>query len=184
MSDEDAGRSLERYRDYLSLLARAQLSRRLQSKLAPSDVVQQALLKAHEKRDQFRGQSEAEWAAWLRQILVNTLAAAVRDFGRQQRDIALERSLEAAVTDSSVRLERWLTADQSSPSEQAVRQDELLRLAQAVAQLSEDQRTAVEMRHVQGCSLATSSGHMGRSEASVAGLIRRGLQELREKLNE
>jgi RNA polymerase sigma-70 factor (ECF subfamily) len=184
MAEEEPGRSLEHYRDYLSLLARAQLSPRLQSKLAPSDVVQQALLKAHEKREQFRGQSEAEWAAWLRQILVNTLAEAVRGFGRQQRDVALERSLEGAVADSSARLERWLGADQSSPSQRAVRQEELLQLAQAVAQLPDDQRTALEMRHVQGCSLAAISQHMGRSEASVAGLIRRGLKQLREQLNE
>ncbi len=98
--------------------------------------------------------------------------------------MAIERSLEAAVADSSARLERWLAADQSSPSERAVRQEELLRLAQAVAELPDDQRTAVEMRHVQGCSLAAISRQMGRSEPSVAGLIRRGLKELREKLNE
>jgi RNA polymerase sigma-70 factor, ECF subfamily len=184
MAEEEAGRSLERYRNYLSLLARAQLSPRLQSKLAPSDVVQQALLRAHEKREQFRGQSEAEWAAWLRQILVHTLAEAVRGFGRQQRDVALERSLDAAVTDSSARLEFWLAAEQSSPSERAVRQEELLRLAQAVAQLPDDQRAAVEMRHVQGYCLAEISRHLGRSEASVAGLIRRGLKQLREQLKE
>jgi RNA polymerase sigma-70 factor (ECF subfamily) len=181
---EDQGHSLDRYREYLSLLARAQLSPRLQSKLSPSDVVQQALLKAHEKRGQFRGQSEAEWAAWLRQILVNTLAEAVRGFGRQQRDVAVERSLEAAVADSSARLERWLAADQSSPSQRAIRQEELLRLAQAIAQLPEDQRTALEMRHVQGCSLVAISQHMDRSEASIAGLIRRGLKQLREQLND
>jgi RNA polymerase sigma-70 factor, ECF subfamily len=98
--------------------------------------------------------------------------------------VVLERSLEAAVTDSSARLERWLAADQSSPSQHAVRQEDLLRLGLAVARLPDDQRTALEMRHVQGCSLAAISQHMGRSEASVAGLIRRGLKQLREQLNE
>jgi RNA polymerase sigma-70 factor (ECF subfamily) len=116
--------------------------------------------------------------------LVNTLAEAVRGLGRQQRDVALERSLEAAVADSSARLERWLAADQSSPSQRAIRQEELLRLARAIAQLPEDQRTALEMRHVQGCSLAAISQHMDRSEASIAGLIRRGLKQLREQLND
>jgi RNA polymerase sigma-70 factor (ECF subfamily) len=122
--------------------------------------------------------------AWLRQILVNTLAEAVRGFGRQQRDVALERSLEAAVTDSSARLECWLAAEQSSPSQHVVRQEAMLRLAGALARLPDDQRSALEMRHVQGCSLADISQLMGRSEASVAGLLRRGLKELREQLNE
>src|SRR5262245_13343558 len=149
--------SLEQFRDYLCLLARLQLDRRLQGKLAPSDIVQQALLRAHEKRAQFRGQSEAEWAGWLRAILASTLAEAVRRFGRRQRDVALERSLEAGVADSSARLERWLADDRPSPSGEAMRQEQLLRLAQALAQLPEDQRTALELRHLRGCAIADIS---------------------------
>src|SRR5262249_13692959 len=93
--------ALERFRDYLRLLARLQLDPRLQSKLDASDLVQQTLLKAHESLDQFRGKTAAEQAAWLRQILARTLANAFRDFGRAKRDVALERSLEASLWESS-----------------------------------------------------------------------------------
>src|ERR1043166_3057323 len=87
--------ALERFRDYLRLLASTQVGPRLRVKVDPSDLVQQALLKAHQARGQFRGQSSGEMAAWLRQILAHTLADLVRDFGRERRDLDRERSLQA-----------------------------------------------------------------------------------------
>jgi RNA polymerase sigma-70 factor (ECF subfamily) len=174
-------RALEDYRDYLHLLARLQLDPRLRGKIDPSDVVQQTLVKAHQHREQFRGQSAGEQAGWLRRILANTLVDAARKFGRE---VDLQRPLEQAVHESSARLEAWLAAEQSSPSEVALRQEELLRLAGALARLPEDQRTAVELHHLRDGSVAEIAAHMGRTEAAVAGLLRRGLKKLRELLQD
>ena len=84
--EAERGFTLERFRSYLHLLAEAQLDRRLRSKLDPSDVVQQTLLQAHQARQQFRGGSDGELAAWLRQILARTLLHCVRDCHRSRRE--------------------------------------------------------------------------------------------------
>jgi RNA polymerase sigma-70 factor (ECF subfamily) len=176
---EVAPPSLERYKEYLHLLARLQLPQRIQGKLAPSDLVQETLLKAYQVLGQFRGKSEEELAAWLRTILANALKDAVSAFATGRRNVARERCLEQAVEQSSARLEAWLAADQSSPSEQAVRHERLLQLSEAMARLPEDQRIALELQHLQGCSVEAISRHMGRSKAAVGGLLRRGLKTLR-----
>jgi RNA polymerase sigma-70 factor (ECF subfamily) len=179
--DEEA---LERFRNYLHLLARLQLDPRLRGKLDPSDAVQQTLLKAHESRSEFRGGGMAEQAAWLRKILANCLADEARKFGREKRQVDLECSLEAELQQSSARLERWLAADASSPSQHAVRQEELLKLAEALAGLPADQRRAIELHHISGFSVAEVGEELGRTRASVAGLLRRGLSGLRATLEE
>src|ERR1051326_3259921 len=91
----DAGPSLDRFRDYLLLLARVQMDARLRAQLNPSDIVQQTLLEAYRQHGQFRGHDDAELAGWLRQMLIHNVADAGRALGRAKRDVDLERSLEA-----------------------------------------------------------------------------------------
>jgi RNA polymerase sigma-70 factor (ECF subfamily) len=166
------------------LLARTQLGPRLQAKLDASDVTQQALLQAHQARGQFRGTTEAEKLAWLRAILANVLAGAARRFEARARDIGRERSLEGDLELSSSRLECLFAADQTSPSQRAVRGEELLRLAAALTRLPPDQRHVVELHHLQGLPVADVAAQMGRSVRAIIGLLFRGLTKLRQMLRE
>jgi RNA polymerase sigma-70 factor (ECF subfamily) len=176
---EPQGFSPERYREYLHLLARLRLATGQRNQIDPSDVVQQALLKAHRGREQFRGHTEAERRAWLRRILANTIADACDD-------LPPKGTVQAALEESSARLEAWLAAEQSSPSERAAREEQLLRLAGALARLPEDERTALERRYL--CQppwpLSDIAADLGRPTAkAVAGLLARGLQRLRQLLH-
>lgn len=175
-------RPLEAYTDYLRLLARVQIGPRLRAKLDEHDLVQQTLLQAHEARDQFRGHSEAEWLAWLRTILARTLASAFRHYQTEGRDVSREAPIEAELDLSSSRLGGFLVADQTSPSQRVVRAEELLLLARALAQLSEDERQAIEWHHLKGLTVSEVSEALGRTRAAVAGLLYRGLKRLRALL--
>jgi len=184
MDQEAAGRDqeLERYRAYLDLLVRHRLDNRFQGKVDASGVVQQTLWEAHQGLKDFRGTSEAEVAAWLRRILVRNLTDEIRKLAAGKRDLGRERSIEEAVEKSSANLAAWLVQEQASPSQQAVRHEQVLELAAALCHLPEDQRTAVELHHLEGHSLVEVGRIMERSKEAVAGLLFRGLKRLRQLL--
>ena len=184
MNPETDVPTLERFRDYLGLLARLQLDRRLRARLDPSDLVQQTLLQAHQALNQFRGRNEVELLAWLRQILARKLADALRHHKQARRDVDRERSLDAALENSSVRLEAFLAADQSSPSQRADRNEQVLRLAGALAELPAAQAEAVMLHYLQGQPLAEVGRQLDRSPPAVMGLLHRGLTRLRTRLRE
>jgi RNA polymerase sigma-70 factor (ECF subfamily) len=183
-SSDRAELGLEQYRPYLLLLARMQLGQQFQGKLDASDVVQQALLEAHRQRHHFQGETTRQLLAWLRRILSGTLTDALRALGRLKRGAGRECSLEAALDESAERLEAWVAAEQSSPSEQADRNEQITRLAAALDTLPDAQRTALVLRYCQGWSVADISAHLGRTPTAVAGLLKRGVRQLRDLLQE
>jgi RNA polymerase sigma-70 factor, ECF subfamily len=172
------GDDLERHREYLHLLARLHLDARLRGKIDLSGVVQQTLLEAHQARQRGGAERDLPPTVWLRRILANNLTDEVRKATASVRDVERERSLDA----SSARIAQWLHADQSSPSERAEREEELSRLAAALSQLPEDQRTAVELHHLQGLPLADVAAQLDRTKGATAALLFRGLKKLRQRL--
>lgn len=175
---------VERYRSYLLLLAQMKLDRKLRGKVDASDLVQQTLLEAHQALESFRGNDSAAQAAWLRKILARNLANAVRDLTRARRDIRKERALKTDLEDSASQLEGWLAADQPSPSQNLERQERALQIAEALAKLPDTQREAIVMRHFQALSLSEIADQLGCTSAAVAGLLQRGLKNLRKALSE
>jgi RNA polymerase sigma-70 factor (ECF subfamily) len=182
--DTDAlGRLLEAYRNYLNLLARLEVGRRLQAKVDASDLVQETFLQAYRAFPDFRGVTEAEVTKWLRQILASRLSKAIRRYhGTQRRNVQLERELHQELGRSSQVLDRILSLSQTSPSQRAARREEAVLLADAIERLPEDYRDVLVLRHLRGMTFPQVAQTMNRSLNSVEKLWARGLAKLREQM--
>jgi RNA polymerase sigma-70 factor (ECF subfamily) len=174
---------LERHRNWLALLARLQVDRRFRGKFDPSDIVQQTLLEAVRAWPQFRGRTEAELAAWLRQILARVLNHEARHYlDARRRDLAREVSLEQALAESSDRLGEAALATGTSPSQHAIRHEQELRLAEALSRLPDDYREVILLRNVESLPHDAVARRMERSVGSVRMLWLRALACLRQEL--
>src|SRR5262249_36929607 len=156
------------YQPWLHLLARLQLDRRFQRKFDASDIVQLTMLEACRALPQFRGTSEAELTAWLRQVLARVLAHESRRYpGTEQRDLNPEVALEEALAQSSQRLGDVLAASSSSPSQQASRREQEVLLAEVLARLPDDYREVIILRNLEGLPHEEVARRMQRSPGAV-----------------
>jgi RNA polymerase sigma-70 factor, ECF subfamily len=170
---------LESYRNYLRLLAEAWLDTTLGGKYDRSDLVQETLIKANDRFNQFAGRTESELAAWLRQILARQMIDAARRLRGATRDVAREKPIAQSLDASSCALVRLLPSDQSSPSMAAQRREMGVLLADALAEMKAEYREVVILRNLQELSWPEISDRMGRTEGAVRMLWTRALKELR-----
>lgn len=179
------GQLFEQCRGYLTLLARVQVSRRLQGKLDAADLVQEAFLEAHRTFAHFRGATEAELTSWLRHLLASHVAMAVRRyFGTRRRDVRLERELADELDRSSRFLHQGLADRHSSPSQRAARREQAVLLAEALGRLPEDYREVIILRHLVGLTFPEVARRLGRTVPSVKNLWTRALALLRRSFGE
>ena len=170
---------LERYLPLLRVQARQlHLDPRLRPRFDASDLVGETLLKACAELPGFRGSTEAELVAWLQQILANCAIDQVRRERAGKRDVALERSLQAAAGESSARLEAFVRSREPSPSEEAQQREERRRLGAAIDELPDAERDVVILRKLMGLPIAAIAEQLGRTKKAVAGLLERGLHRL------
>jgi RNA polymerase sigma-70 factor (ECF subfamily) len=158
------------------LLARAQtrMGPQLRVQVDPADIVHETLLKAHRARSQFRGRNECQLEAWLNSILTNSIKNAVRS-------LRITASLSERLRASRVQRS---SGEPCCPVRTALRNEELCRLSEAMAQIPRNQRFALELRFLEGCSLAEIRDRTGRTRASVTGLLQRGLRAIRARFRD
>ncbi len=185
---DEAARELlfEKCRNYIALLARSQMETWMQSKVDASDLVQQTLLEAHRGFDQFRGTSEGEWLAWLRQILSHNAQDFIRRFKKtDKRRVQREISLDAPVPGFSGSFRQDVTdEDQQTPSQLLAQQEQEIELANAIAQLSEDYQYVILLRNLQRLPFDEVAKRMGRTRPATQMLWMRAVKRLEQILRE
>jgi RNA polymerase sigma-70 factor, ECF subfamily len=173
---EALGELLEKNRNYLRYLADRLLDDRVGKRIDASDLVQQTCLSVHKQIGEFAGSNAAQFAAWLRQIHERNIRNVVRDqLHTEKRDVSREEGLADREIHAAV---------QATPSQQIVRNEESVRLAQAIALLVEDEREALRRRYLEGQSVAEIAVAMGLTKDALARLFKRAMKNAKRHLRD
>ncbi|MFK7737564.1 MAG: sigma-70 family RNA polymerase sigma factor [Pirellulaceae bacterium] len=178
---EALGELLEHYRAYLTVLAQRYLDQRLKGRLDPADVVQITFLEAQRDLPAFRGHHIEELLGWLRHILRNNVSSAHQKHIYTQKRSA-GREVSNSPTDSRPAITDLAPAETTSPSQRMMRDEAAVYLANCLEDLPDTQREALRLRYVEGRSLKQIAEAMQKTDMAVAGLLKRGLKALRNKM--
>jgi RNA polymerase sigma-70 factor (subfamily 1) len=175
---DDVNDALGEYRAYLETLTFIQVGPRLRQEFDLSDIIQITLWEAYRDWDRIP-RDEPGRKRWLRRMFINNLLDEIKKIRRHPPKVSLEQLLKDA-EESSCRLQGWLEAEDTPPGNRVAKQEEALRLLDALSKLDPRRRDALILQKYHGWTLAQIAEHLGCTGGAVAGLLRRGLKELRE----
>ena len=178
------GQLFELYRNYLRLIARPMIEGALKLKLDASDLVQETFLKAHRQFADFAGRDEPELMAWLRRILVRTLADQARYHRSRARNVRRQVSLEVLLEHAGGAAQQALADSLPSPSSLAVRRERAVLLADALEKLPADYREVFVLRNIEHIPFNEIATRLGRSPGATRVLWTRAMQRLSQLLEE
>jgi RNA polymerase sigma-70 factor (ECF subfamily) len=179
------GKLLGRYRERLRRVVALRLDRRLQGRVDPSDVLQEACLDAARRLPEYHKNPAMPFFLWLRllacQRLVDEhrkhLGAAACDAGRE---ISLYRGALPAT--SSAALAAHLLGRLTTPSQAAIRAERKLRLQEALNSLDPIDREVLALRHFEELSNTEAAAVLGLDKSAASKRYARALVRLKEIL--
>ncbi len=184
--DANAGNELlQRHRQRLRSLVRIRLDSKLAGRVDPSDVVQDVLLTAHQRLDDYLRDRPISFFPWLRQITLNRLTDLHRQhFQAEKRTVDREEALPTEINDrSTALLAERLIHSHSTPSQNLMRDELKQRVASALQRISAEQREIIVMRHLEELSLKEIAAVLDIPVGSVMSRHFRGLKALRRLLD-
>jgi RNA polymerase sigma-70 factor (ECF subfamily) len=160
---------------------RSRAGRALTARESALDLAQSVYREVLQDAGNIELRDEVAFRNWLFMAATRKVLDRARFLQRQRRDVAREEALPTAGAEADAALAGY--ASICTPSRHAAAREELARVEQAVQSLPEDQRDAVAMSRLMGLSYPQIAEQMGRSEASVRGLVARGLAALADQLD-
>ena len=185
--DEAAlGELFDRYRHRLRQMVRLRLDRRLQGRVAPSDVVQEAYLDVVQQLPAYqKKQDDMSFFLWLRLVTGQRmmrvhrqhLGAAMRDAGRE---VSLYKGALPQAT--SVSLAAQLLGRYTSVSKAAMRAEMQVKLQEAINSMDEIDREIIALRHFEELSNSDAAELLGLSKSAASNRYIRALARLQSVL--
>jgi RNA polymerase sigma-70 factor (ECF subfamily) len=173
---------LTRYRGRLKRMVKLRLDPRVQGRVDPSDVVQEAYLEVSQKLGDYLVEPKIPFFLWLRLMTGQKLALEHRKhLGVQARNAAREVSLHhgAYPAASSAALAAQLLGRISTPSQQAARADLRVRVQEALNRMEPLDREVLALRHFEQLSNAETALVLGIKETAACNRYVRALERLR-----
>lgn len=181
---EQLGQMLQLYRNYLTILATTQIDRKLRTRVSPSDVVQEAMLMAHRDFMQYRGRTEREFLAWLRQILIHTLHRVIDTHIRaKKRTVRCEVSLDGIgerFDQSAANLLSALVDPGPSPSAGTRAREAVVALADQLAKLPPHYRDVLVLRNLQGLTFEEVAQRLDKTVGAVRMIWLRAMEKFKQ----
>jgi RNA polymerase sigma-70 factor (ECF subfamily) len=180
-SREALGQLLEAARQYLLSIARQEFDPDLRAKNSPSDVVQETFVEAQRDFGQFRGDTEAELLAWLRQLLLHRVGKLRRRY-RDTQKRRLAREVALGGDDSTDGPAGGLAANVPSPSGQAMEHEQDQALRAALERLPHDYQQVITLRYQEQLPFEEIGRMLRRSPDAARKLWARAVERLQEEL--
>jgi RNA polymerase sigma-70 factor (ECF subfamily) len=171
-----------RHSDRLLRMVRLRLSRRLQGRVDEGDVVQEALLEATRKLNEYLKDPQVPFFLWLRHLTGLKLSELHRHhLGTQMRDADREVSIYrgALPEANSVSLAAHLLGTLTSPSQAAVKAERRLRLQEALNSMDPIDREILALRHFEQLNNQETARVLELSPSGTTARHMRALKHLR-----
>jgi RNA polymerase sigma-70 factor (ECF subfamily) len=175
------GELLDRHRTRLKRMVRVRLDRRIAARVDPSDIVQEALLEASTRLDDYLRTRPMPYYPWLRQLAWVRLDKARRRHTAHRRDVAREEPPDLPA-ESALELADRLLAGDTDPADQAMRQERRQRVRAALGRLPAGDREVLTLRFLERLSTTETAAVLGVSENAVRLRHMRALERLRGRL--